>query len=314
MEQSLRYDQVQVRHPTFTSSDVDFMPPSDISAINSTSPLGIGRFDYNNPVATIRRGAATTPSSRSGSTGNIEHSTKAPRAKRSTTVTAFHFSDVPESNFAKLLGCVCCQLSWTTRKSTAQKIKHIQTCGKKNKLTDDVIGILIQKELEKALPSSNKGKKVLPSDGPQEPAPRTLLEEVTNGAARKKSGPRLQVVETIKTVADTRGDIHARAKTLLNGSTARQVEPHSTHGLRDIEEQDENSQLASPPQTQSFGESALARKFQSGPARQEPLPTQAYIPTQFARPSDSRNASLAHAETSYNAVSFSSSMSKQWGY
>lgn len=190
------------------------------------------------------------------------------------------FSDIPDRDLAKVLKCVCCNLAWTTRKSVAQKVKHIQTCSKKHKLDTETVRTLLLSEIANNPDPKSKGKDI-PINEEREEAPRTLLEDaVVNDTTGKKKGRRPPVVETVKNVADTRSDIIARARLLLNDKD------HHGDNLGDDPKPrrpDHEAEPALPPSTQPFGDSALAHMFQARAPSRPPSPTQAYVPTSTAR-------------------------------
>ena len=190
------------------------------------------------------------------------------------------FSDIPDRDLAKVLKCVCCKLAWTTRKSVVQKVKHIQTCSKKHKLDIETVRTLLLSEIINTSDPKGKGKEN-PINEEKEETPRTLLEDaVVNDTTGKKKGRRPPVVETVKNVADTRSDIIARARLLLND------QEHNGDNLGDDPKPrhpDHEAEPALPPSTQPFGDSALAHMFQARAPSRPPPPTQAYVPPSTAR-------------------------------
>lgn len=175
------------------------------------------------------------------------------------------FPDFLDTELVKLRKCVCCDLAWTARKSTAQKVKHIQACGKKNKFSDETIRNLIAKEID-TISEKDENKKVQ--------RPKTLLTEAVDGAAPKKMGRKNQAdkeVKTIRSLADTRNDILARARLLLDSEipadvpTTSNAQPTSSEG---------------PLDTEPFGRSDLATKFGGIPLHvQQAEVSHAYDPT-----------------------------------
>jgi hypothetical protein len=134
---------------------------------------------------------------------------------------------------------------------------HIQSCAKKNSLTDETVRILIRKELD-TVPAHNlkaKGKgKVQATPELSEPGPqKTYLEDIVNDAAPKKKGKRPEVLKTVKSVTETRNVILDRARSLL-----RPVEDVQSVPTRYGVPQGPNN-TTGPPSTQSFGQSALAQ-------------------------------------------------------
>lgn len=186
---------------------------------------------------------------------------------------------IPDRDLARVLNCVCCGLTWTTRKSVLQKRKHIQSCSRNHKLTSETVSGLLMAEIGRSPLTGKKSKeiaKLVVSE--KEEAPRTLLADaVVNDATGKQRGRRPPVIETVKSVEDTRSDIIARARVFLGDKDRR---PVSQSGSTLDQFVGHNEVLsAHPPSTQPFGESSLARVFQPHRPREPPSPTQAYIPT-----------------------------------
>ena len=131
-------------------------------------------------------------------------------------------------------------------------MKHIQTCAKKNKLADDTVRTLIRKELSVLPPVASTSKSSSPADSPV--PPDTLLDEVLKDGQRKKHSRRPQVLQTVKSVTETRTSILDKARLLLqddadsarglsSGATSRSASP---------------PEPAHPPATQAFSRSRVA--------------------------------------------------------
>ncbi|THH33686.1 hypothetical protein EUX98_g582 [Antrodiella citrinella] len=207
---------------------------------------------------------------------------KAPRSARGPP----QFSDIADRDIARVLKCVCCGVSWTSRKSSAEKIKHFQSCGKKHKLTLETVKVLLLKEVKKLPPAEGKSKRK-PSPEKEEAARTLLADAVVNDATGKKRGRRPEVVETVKSIADTRSDIVARARLLLHdGASTSNVHPDSEVAAKETAEKDLSVQPL--PATQPFGDSALARMFPPRPTSRPTSPALAYHPTPAAAPSPPR--------------------------
>lgn len=179
-----------------------------------------------------------------------------PNPLKKTRVASVVLREFSNSDLGKLRKCVSCELAWTTRKTAPQKLKHIQTCAKKLKLTEETLRHLFRAELDriKRLPpeeTQGKGKGKLPEAPPEPVQPGTLLEEVIDGGTRKKPGRRPQVVESLKQLHEMRQDILDRAKQLLGGH-AKASMPLEKDSAGPLE--------YSPPRTQPFGESRLAQR------------------------------------------------------
>ncbi|KAJ3559179.1 hypothetical protein NM688_g493 [Phlebia brevispora] len=182
------------------------------------------------------------------------------------------FASVSERDMVQLLRCVACNLAWTTRKTAAQKVKHIQSCAHKAGLTDETVGMLIKEELEKTpavKPVKNKGKSKA-----KEEEPMTLLAEKINDETGKRKR-RAPVEGTVREIAEIREDILERARQLLNGGTR----PTSVLRERDDGRPEQGDIDAAPPLTQPFGESALARRFQAARALLSQNATQVRVPS-----------------------------------
>ncbi|KAI0796610.1 hypothetical protein C8Q75DRAFT_741679 [Abortiporus biennis] len=228
----------------------------------------LGQFAYRNPSKSSMR-ISSSSSTRSASTPRDTIPEKAARTK----VQPHRFTMFSDPELQRLDKCVCCALSWTARKTVVQKMKHIQTCGKKNNVTDETIILLIRKELitnPPTLTGIDKGKGKATESG--QLTSQTLLQNVVNEAAPRKRGRRQDVVETIQSPTNIRSGILSRARTLLGGND-------STEPTNDSPGLSEPTNFSSPPRTQPFGESALANKFKSKVLLLTYSDTQPYAPT-----------------------------------
>jgi hypothetical protein len=167
-----------------------------------------------------------------------------------------------EATLATLKRCVSCELTWTARKTASQMMTHIQSCGKKQGVTDNTLRILIRKEIDAASPpkigpKSMGNVKFLPEDKASA-TQETLLEAVINDAAPKRRSGRRTVIETVKSVTETRDDILKKAQDVLRSHSSADLEPYTSRVSGRDEPRgisDDNTPL---PQTQAFGQSALA--------------------------------------------------------
>ena len=218
---------------------------------------------------------------------NSEPNLKLPAKKKATVARRPAYSvDFENLDIANLLKCVCCDLAWTTRKTAVQKIKHIQSCGKKNNWTPDTVRDLIIKELGGTVQQTDEAE--------TQPAPTTLLTEVTKeDVPPKKTRKKQPPVETVKSLATTRNDILARARLLLDN-----VPPvaGSSKTVAGSELSKESSNV------QAFGKSKLAARFGGQPLEvQEPDVTKAYDPTMsfptYPQSDSSRNSSSERCES-----------------
>ncbi|KAF8195733.1 hypothetical protein K438DRAFT_782809 [Mycena galopus ATCC 62051] len=253
--------------------------------------LNIGRFAWNNPRPLGPRNSASTLESASSSDSQPKPAAKK-TARTASKGAAEEFSD---ADLKKLVKCVSCELSWTSRKTGAQKILHIRSCAKKTGLTDDTVRFLIKKELDNTPnepgPSKRNGKATLV------PVPRTtLLEDIVRDAGPKRKGKRKEAVDILKSVSETRENIRGKARMIL-GSEAlsdgedfivhtqavtaskpaavqencatQAFEPSrlgQQHGYRStlLGEQDFDNEPDLPPATQAFAPSKLGGRAATG--------------------------------------------------
>ncbi|KAI0650677.1 hypothetical protein C8Q79DRAFT_1006915 [Trametes meyenii] len=240
---------IRERPPTVTIA-----PPSPEKVAGESEdddqqgPLKLGRFAYAIPNP-LRRTASKTPSPTESGLAPPEGRA----ASKPKPVASHRFgNEFPDVQLARILKCVSCDLAWTTRKTVPQKMKHIQTCAKKNGLSDDTIRILLRKELDSLPPvaSSSKSKSATPAP-PSTPVPETLLEEVLKDVNKKKPGRRPQVLQTVKSVAETRETILDKARSLL-GDGAGSSAPRDSAGTPAAHN------IEAPPATQAFSRSHVA--------------------------------------------------------
>lgn len=249
------------------------LEPSDCSdsPVKQRPKIGeIARYAYTAPSRASSVVIASRPSSSRATSLAVEGLPAAPvhvqlpkpSRARSAAWPSHRFAAFSDSELSHLLKCVSCSLSWTSRKTVAQKMKHIQTCAKKNKFTDETITILIRQELAQSSSASTRAKGKASAT---EPESRTMLEgAIQDGDGKKRPGPRPKVVESVKELAETKQIILDRARLLLESTSA--PDPGISSPLL---------RSPGPPSlTQPFGDSALARKFRSKAA---PEPTQGPI-------------------------------------
>ncbi|KAH9947241.1 hypothetical protein B0H21DRAFT_822003 [Amylocystis lapponica] len=253
--------------------------------------LKLTQFAYNRPSQLSRHASSTSKSSlsQSASTTPVED----PPAKKKAVRPASHrfTSDFSDAELARILKCVSCDLAWTTRKSVVEKMKHIQTCAKKHSLTDDTVRILIRQELKNSPPvSQGKGKgKPLALEPEQDAVPRTLLEDVVQDVNAKKKKRRPNVLETVKSLTETRDTILGRARQLIGDASS--VPGVVTGPASETNKQPVATGGWMPPPTQAFGDSALAKHHSAPTIDLQPpdsLPvTQAFAPSKFGAASES---------------------------
>ncbi|OJT10172.1 hypothetical protein TRAPUB_13277 [Trametes pubescens] len=249
---------------------------ADSSGDDEDGSLKLGRFAY---VAPIRRTASKTPSPTEGGSVPPDFPV-ATKAKGKAKGAAGHrfADDFSDAQLARVLKCVSCDLAWTTRKTVAQKMKHIQTCAKKNGLSDDTVRTLLQKELDSLPPVASTSKSATPAPAPEDAVPETLLEDLLKDAHKKKPGRRPQVLQTVKSVTDTRVTILDRARSLLQSegpSRAISSVPQASGSMAAPE-------VEMPPATQVFSRSRVAAHEDRPPAADT---TQLFGPSRLAGPS-----------------------------
>jgi len=156
--------------------------------------------------------------------------------------------DFSDAELAKLTKCVSCNAQWTTRKTAAQKIKHVQSCAKRLSFTDETIRLLIRKEINSVVGNADKvsDKDKLEASLPRaRSSAKTFYEHVVTDAAPRKKGRRVEVGESVRSVTTTRSAILNRARVVLDSV---QSESYRTEVIN------------SPTHMLSFGQSTLAKK------------------------------------------------------
>ncbi|KAI0832485.1 hypothetical protein BC628DRAFT_1414781 [Trametes gibbosa] len=242
-------------------------------------PIKLGHFAYTAPNL-VRRTASKTPSPTYGDSIMPEVGAT-DKAKRPIS---HRFADFSDSQLSRVLKCVSCELAWTARKTVPQKMKHIQTCAKKNGLTDDTVRILLRKELDSAPPVASSSNSTTPAPA-SDSVSETLLEDVLKGAGKKKHGRRPPVMQTVKNVEETRRSILDRARSLLaNGSSSC---------ARDsiVETADD---LHIPPATQMFRKSNVAAREECSQSQFADT-TQVFGPSKLAGRSSRLQSAIVHA-------------------
>jgi hypothetical protein len=167
-----------------------------------------------------------------------------------------------DTQLARLSRCVACELSWTARKTVAEKMKHITTCARKNRLDHSTVVALVQAEIDRTpLPHPNskgKGKAKATLDDPAEPSPRTMLEEVVEGPAPKKKRRNEEVQTTVLQPAVTTAVNRDRFKAIIGNKDLNICAPRSATPSEVINERVTSTSVMPPPSTQVFGASKLA--------------------------------------------------------
>lgn len=172
-------------------------------------------------------------------------------------------ADFTDDELSRVLRCVSCGDRWTVRKGAKAKMRHIQSCARKNALTDDMIKRLILAELE----------------APEEPEPRkkpkssrvtnTLLEDALGDAGNPtKKRKQVQRTTTLHNPADNREAILAKARSLLKEPEIRDLsqDQEALDTLKNSNstmDQIDMFDLGRPPTTQQFGRSKLGKQTSS---------------------------------------------------
>ena len=242
---------------TITQPDAvlhDLMPPSispDYSE-DTDEKVNLRRFAFTDSRPSVKYPSSRPSPSRKRSSTIIEPTTNIPPKRKAATKHQFS-PDFSNAELAKLTKCVSCNAQWTTRKTPAQKIKHIQSCAKKLSFTDETICLLIRREIDGAVGdadkvSDKKGKGKASAPRAQSPVPKTVYEHVVTDAAPRKKGRRAEVGESVRSVTTTRNAILDRARAVLD----------SVHADYPTE-----INISSTAHWPFFGQSALAKKQRS---------------------------------------------------
>lgn len=185
----------------------------------SRSIIGMRRFTYQNPSNPQLKASVSRTSSIAVPENPVVNPTRKKQSSR-TTVQHRFTADFSEAELMELSKCVCCGERWTIRKGVAQKMAHIQSCAKKNALTDITVKIIIRQEVDKALaekPTSGaKGKgKAVDLESMLPGTPRTFMEDVVQEAGPKRKERRPERVQSVKDVTESVDVIRDRARTVL---------------------------------------------------------------------------------------------------
>ena len=189
----------------------------------------LSRFAYPNPgVPSNRLNRTQSTLSRESSLSSLSDQTK----HRSSSKLHKDYLGFTSKQLSQISKCVSCEMSWTTRKTSAQKVIHFKSCAKKKRLQEDTVRVLLARELDKAV-SEKENENTRKKQGADA---RTLLDAVVNRKLDQKGSKKIVIAPTIKTVGETRDSILDKARSLLSNPV---------------------DSLACLPSTQSFGASAL---------------------------------------------------------
>lgn len=165
---------------------------------------------------------------------------------------------VSESAVSRLQKCVCCDARWTTRKTVAQKLIHIQSCSKKRCYTSEAVSILIGKELNTVAETKIE----------ETPATsNTHMEDVVKDSLPRKKGKKKGSTVQVYN-SETRETILKRARAILGPAV-------------NIDEDQEG--LDFPVSTQALRSSSNpARTLETGISSTAPSsPTWSFLPSKL---------------------------------
>ncbi|KIM46048.1 hypothetical protein M413DRAFT_301595 [Hebeloma cylindrosporum] len=159
-------------------------PPEQADGILPAKKLNLSRFSYPKPTTTQktktnrlpRKPASLLPLSPSESTA------APPVSNTDQTNLGLSLSEL-----AKISRCVCCDISWTTRKTGLQKMAHMRNCARKHAFDEETMQMLLQTEVRNFIPvrKTIKGMARLVSE---EPAyKKTFLEDVGQRCPKAES-------------------------------------------------------------------------------------------------------------------------------
>ncbi|TBU32712.1 hypothetical protein BD311DRAFT_803422 [Dichomitus squalens] len=236
---------------------------SDEGSDSDEGQLKLKRFAYAAPAPNPpRRTASKTPSPATQESQTPEATSSAVPPAKAKRLPSHRFADeFTDFRLSRLLRCVSCDLAWTARKTVKEKMKHIQSCAKKNRLTDETVRVLLRAELAKLQPVASSSKRNSPVEPTAPSTPETLLAETVREQKKKRAGPRRQVEPTVKSVAETREEILNKARLLLQNAPNRV--PPASRVVQQIAQSAAapvDPEPAMPPPTQAFARSSVAAR------------------------------------------------------
>ena len=190
-----------------------------------------------------------------------------PRKVRVTRPPNHRFTtDFTDDELSRVLKCVSCGNRWTVRKGAIAKMRHIQSCAKKNGFNDEDIRTLIRAELE--APEGPKPQKKPKSSG----VTNTLLEDTLGDTgATKNKRKQAQQTTTLRDPAENREAIRAKAEAILKSKGTKIRDLYQEPELVDIFKKSDSTMdriqmfdfSNPPPATQEFGRSKLGKQTSS---------------------------------------------------
>ena len=211
-------------------------PQPDVSTSTPDDLMGLKRFTFELAKPKIPTNILSAVSRVSSSTV----AARDPTVRHRSTNINNDYLGYSHSKFQNISKCVSCDIKWTTRKSSSQKIAHMKSCAKSRRLTEDTMATLVGRVfLETNTKGLNKGGEQRIS--PPNETHRTLLEDTINTSrVPNKTRRRQQLDGTVKSVVDTRQEILDRARALLRN---------------------DDDPATMPPATQYFGKSKLGTTY-----------------------------------------------------
>ncbi|KAG7449050.1 uncharacterized protein BT62DRAFT_1073586 [Guyanagaster necrorhizus] len=295
--------------------------------------LNLARFAF--PAQPTRKASSSTVTSRTESADVISKPV-APKQPHRTDRFSEDFTDV---QLGGLLKCICCNISWTTRKSAAQKMKHVQSCAKKNSFSDSAVRTRIRQALESVDPKDLATKGRGRAKSQDATVPETFFRDVVHDVGPRKRTKRVDVLGTVKALVDTRDAILQKAETIIghsaSSSTHLLLSDANGHGIAATQDPgrsvlpermayDNSPLLWNPlhsdgdadlyPATQAFGPSKFGAEPASStpstlpsPTVDEPFPaTQAFAPSKLGSRQAASSSPLSYCS---NRSSINSSLS-----
>lgn len=173
-------------------------------------------------------------------------------------------ADFTDDELSRILKCVSCNDRWTVRKGATAKMRHIQSCAKKNGISDEGVRVLIRAELE--APEEPKPRQKPKSSGVTNTLFEDALGDIGKGKGKKKQ---VQRTTTLHNPVENREAILAKARSLLRGPEIRDLsqEEGLVDLLRNSDSTMDRIQMFDfndpPPATQPFGRSKLGQQTSS---------------------------------------------------
>lgn len=191
---------------------------------NEETGLKLARFAYSKPTSVaIHNHKRARVKSLPVAPELVNEQPKKRSRQKSRVEIDFRAIDI-----GKLLRCVACGAKWTTRKTAAQKEKHMLSCARKNSLTGQDLSTLINKELESTSAASNQALRTeVAQTSPSAVLVReTYFEDIVHEAAPKKRAKRA-LRFNITPVQDAHETIRRRAREMFGTLNQGQVDSYT---------------------------------------------------------------------------------------